>query len=283
MIAGNLNLPARYSEEDLAYSLTPLESLRVSACLDEAVDKLAFLNTLTPDVLAHRDELATLVGDEITTLIQEQKALEKEFEMLVQQQHAMKNTSNPTEMKNVTEKISKVSAQLQEKTTVLCRNLRDSPNISENILKIQTERVALQSLLQRTIRDLSEHLYVTMGKSVAEDKQKADKLAMAEENEKQAATEISKMKEQLSKMRADYKRVEEMLNTVIAKKREELRVLRASRYEEQSLQPTTEAKLQSLKRVMDEEEEEWEKKNMVLQQRCVTIFLLLFFFLFISF
>jgi hypothetical protein len=32
---------------------------------------MAFLNTLTPDVLAHRDELANLVGDEITTLINE--------------------------------------------------------------------------------------------------------------------------------------------------------------------------------------------------------------------
>ncbi|KAH7822861.1 uncharacterized protein MONOS_1399 [Monocercomonoides exilis] len=264
---GTMVIPPRISAEDMIYLLSPVESVRVIACLDEAVEKLAFLNTLTPDVLAHRDELATLVGDEITTLINEQKSLEKEFELLVQQQHAMKHTSNPTEMKNINQKIAEVSSKLQEKTMVLCRNLRDSPNISENILKIQTERVALQSLLQRTTRDLQEFMYITLGKSVLEDKEKSDKLAMAEENEKKAAAEIAALQNQLKLMREKYDRVEAMLNESVTKKREELKFLRSTRHEVQVALPETESKLESLKRVMEQEEEEWEEKNEELQKK----------------
>jgi hypothetical protein len=79
MLGSPLTIPGRAQVEESSYSLSPVEAVRVTACLDEAVEKLAFLNTITPDVLAHRDELATLVGDEITALINEQKALEKEF------------------------------------------------------------------------------------------------------------------------------------------------------------------------------------------------------------
>ncbi|KAK2948190.1 putative IQ motif, EF-hand binding site [Blattamonas nauphoetae] len=249
------------TQEDLQFSVAPVEAIRISACLDEAIEKLAFLNTLTPDVLAHREELANLVGDEISALINEQKALEKEFETLVQQQHELKGVSNITESKNLAQKISQVSSLLQEKTMVLCRNLRDSPNISENITKIQTERSALQSLLQRTTRDLQEFHYITMAKSVLEDKEKQDKLLMAEDNEKKAAAEIAALQQQISQMRSKYDRFEQVLNDSVMKKRQRLKELRKKQPEVAVKQPEAAARLESLKRVLQQEEDEWEEKN----------------------
>ena len=182
--------PPKATQEDMKYFLTPIESVRVSACLHEAIQKLEFLNTLTPDVLANRDDLAKMVGEEITVLIQEQKDLEKEFQELVQKQHAMNATSNLTEKQNMKKRIEEVSQKLKEKTTLLCRNLRDSPNISENIKKIQDERDTLKTLLLTTNQELLDHMYSTMGKVVTADKEQSDKLAKAEENEKKAAKEI---------------------------------------------------------------------------------------------
>ena len=39
-------------------SLTVIEAARISAIVEEALEKLSFLASITPDVMAHRDELS---------------------------------------------------------------------------------------------------------------------------------------------------------------------------------------------------------------------------------
>jgi len=46
--------------------------------------------SITPDVLAHRDELAALVGDEIGRIISEQRTLEARYEELIRQRSVLK-------------------------------------------------------------------------------------------------------------------------------------------------------------------------------------------------
>ena len=60
-------------------SLTVIEAARISAIVEEALEKLSFLASITPDVMAHRDELSRIVGDEITRIIQEQRGLETRY------------------------------------------------------------------------------------------------------------------------------------------------------------------------------------------------------------
>ena len=54
--------------------LTFVESRRVVAIIEETIGKLTFLESITPDVLQHRDELSKFVGDEISRIILEQRA-----------------------------------------------------------------------------------------------------------------------------------------------------------------------------------------------------------------
>ena len=49
--------------------LSAIEAQRAIAVLEECLEKLAFLGSITPDVLAHRDELSQFVGDEISRII----------------------------------------------------------------------------------------------------------------------------------------------------------------------------------------------------------------------
>lgn len=74
--------------------LTVIESARISAVVEEALEKLSFLASITPDVMAHRDELSQIVGDEITRIIQEQRSLEARYEELLSQRGALKAMSN---------------------------------------------------------------------------------------------------------------------------------------------------------------------------------------------
>ncbi len=74
--------------------LTVVEAARISAIVEEALEKLSFLASITPDVMAHRDELSQIVGDEITRIIQEQRGLEARYEELLSQRASLKALSN---------------------------------------------------------------------------------------------------------------------------------------------------------------------------------------------
>lgn len=52
--------------------------------------------------------------------------------------------------------IQEVSRALRESTKNLCRNLKDNPNISGNLMKIQRERTELIDLLNNTCRQVAE-------------------------------------------------------------------------------------------------------------------------------
>ena len=65
--------------------LAAIEAQRTIAVLEECLEKLAFLGSITPDVLAHRDELSQFVGDEISRIIEEQRRLEQRYEELIAQ------------------------------------------------------------------------------------------------------------------------------------------------------------------------------------------------------
>ena len=78
----------------MASTLAVIESARISSIIEEALEKLSFLASITPDVMAHRDELSQIVGDEITRIIQEQRGLELRYEELIAQRASLKALSN---------------------------------------------------------------------------------------------------------------------------------------------------------------------------------------------
>lgn len=73
-----------------AFKLTPTESLRACGILEESLEKLSFLGSITPDILQHREELSQIVGEEISRIIQEQRLLETKYEKLIAQRAVLK-------------------------------------------------------------------------------------------------------------------------------------------------------------------------------------------------
>lgn len=139
--------------------------------LEETIEKLSFLGSITPDVLQHRDELSKFVGDEISRIIHEQRQLEARYEELVAERSALKGLSNKSKYKEVQNEIQDVSRALRESTKQLCRNLKENPNISGNLIKIQRERAELVDILNQTCRELHDSgTYGTMTAKVNEDK-----------------------------------------------------------------------------------------------------------------
>lgn len=50
--------------------------------------------------------------------------------------------------------LQQVAEQLRQSTKQLCRNLKDNPNVAENMAKVATERQALQLLINKTMHEL---------------------------------------------------------------------------------------------------------------------------------
>ena len=135
--------------------LSFIESRRVAVVIEDAIEKLTFLESISPDVLQHRDELSKFVGDEISRIISVLRQLEQRYECLIAQREGLKGSTNRSKYKNIQSEIQEVSRALRDSTKDLCRNLKDSPNIAGNLIKIQQERLNLIESLRTTLSEVT--------------------------------------------------------------------------------------------------------------------------------
>ena len=128
--------------------LQPLEAICVAGAVEDCLDRLRVLQSLTPNVITQRDELSNILGDTVAQIIEQQKKCEANYERLVKQRSELKSLSNKTRYKQNQEAIEKQARELQELTCDLCKRLRESPNVSENLMKIQNLRTELITLFE---------------------------------------------------------------------------------------------------------------------------------------
>lgn len=71
-------------------------------------------------------------------------------------------------------------------TKMLCRNLKDNPNVAENLLKIEKERTNLIELLQSTRQELHNNTVHSLLSAVDADRQKNEMVKVVVVKEKEA-------------------------------------------------------------------------------------------------
>ncbi|KAF1773988.1 IQ motif, EF-hand binding site [Phytophthora cactorum] len=175
----------------MAFKLTPTESLRACGVLEESLEKMSFLGSITPDILQHREELSQVVGEEISRIIQEQRQLENKYEKLIAQRAVLKGLANKSKFKENQREIQDVSRLLRESTKSLCRNLKENPNFAGNLLKIQQEREGLLDLLGHTLTEMKKHAtFETLLNFVAEGKSTQEKAHEILKKELKSKTQI---------------------------------------------------------------------------------------------
>jgi len=118
-----------------AVMLSPIEATRVTAVLEEALEKLSFLSSMTPEILSHRDEVSALVGDEISRIISDQRALELRYEALIDQRAGLKDLSHKNKYKELQREVQNVAYQLRESMKNLCRSLKENPDVGANLTR----------------------------------------------------------------------------------------------------------------------------------------------------
>mmetsp|Transcript_2589 Transcript_2589/g.2563 ORF Transcript_2589/g.2563 Transcript_2589/m.2563 type:complete len:394 (-) Transcript_2589:97-1278(-) len=206
-----------------------IEAERIIAILEDSTEKLNFLDRITPDVLQHRDELSKFIGDEISRTMSEQKYLEKRYEELIEHRSSMKGMVNKTKYKEVQEEIQDVSRALRESTNNLVRNLKENPNVSGNLIKLQRDRVELNDLLLRCIQELRDRgTYYTITSKVDEENNSRKKFQLLKLREKELRETVLKLEKQLNDEQNLFHRTVNDQKQAINRLKDELSLVKGS-------------------------------------------------------
>ncbi|KAF8062108.1 DRC9 [Scenedesmus sp. PABB004] len=147
---------AAQAAEAEAEQLSALEAAHAAAVLQAALDRLALLAVVQVDPAAQALELTQSVGDDISSMLAHQKALEGRFSELIAAQPALRAQPNKAPLRRNQAELAEVSQQLRGATKQLCRNLQDSPNVADNVAKVAAHREALAVLLRATLEALDQ-------------------------------------------------------------------------------------------------------------------------------
>lgn len=182
--------------------------------------------SITPDILQHRDELSKFIGDEIARTLLEQKKLERRYEELIEQRASMKGMVNKIRYKEVQDEIQDVSRALRESTNNLVRSLKENPNISGNLIKVQRDRNELNDVLLRCIQELRDRgKYQAITVKVDEENNAKIRFQQLKLREKQLRENVIQLQEVLTEeQKAFNATTSEQKQAILQLKEELLRV-----------------------------------------------------------
>jgi chromosome segregation ATPase len=179
--------------------------------------------SITPDILQHRDELSKFIGDEIARTLREQKNLERKYEELIEQRAAMKGMVNKVRYREVQDEIQEVSRALKESTNNLVRSLKENPNISGNLIKVQRDRNELNDALLRCIQELRDRgKYQSITVKVDEENHQRIRFQQLKSREKQLRENVIKLQEVLNEEQKSFQLVTQEQKQAIVHLKEEL-------------------------------------------------------------
>lgn len=202
---------------------------RIIALLEDAVEKLAFLDSITPDVLQHRDELSAFIGDEIQRVMGEQKSLEHRYAELIEARAAMKGTHNKSKYKEVQDEIQDISRALRESTNNLVRSLKENPNVSGNLLKVQRDRTELHDLLLRANQEFRDRgTYQTITYTVDEENNARIKFQQLKTREKSLREAVEKLQESLTEEQHTFQSTTQQQKRAITQLKDELQIIKGT-------------------------------------------------------
>mmetsp|Transcript_46030 Transcript_46030/g.109795 ORF Transcript_46030/g.109795 Transcript_46030/m.109795 type:complete len:389 (+) Transcript_46030:192-1358(+) len=201
-------------------ALALVECQRITAVLESGVEKLGILASLTTDL--HNEELSNMLGEEISRIIQEQRALEQQYEALIQERRNMKGISNRAKFQANEDEISRVANALRQSTKVLTRNLQDNPNVEGNMQKIQGERGALETLLVNTAHELQFASFNSLDEVVEKEAKMTEHMQIVLARERELSETVARLKKELNDERAAFEREVLSKNEQIAELKERL-------------------------------------------------------------
>ena len=141
----------------------------------------------------------------------------------------MKGMVNKAKYKDVQEEIQDVSRALRESTNNLVKNLKENPNVSGNLIKVQRDRIELKDLLQRCAQELRDKgTYTAISLRVDEENAAQARLLSLRVREKSLRETVAQLEVDLNSEQKQFQHTVHEQKQAIAQIKEELHTLKGS-------------------------------------------------------
>ena len=148
---------------------------------------------------------------------------------MIEERGAMKGMINKSKYKEVQEEIQDVSRALRESTNNLVKNLKENPNVSGNLIKVQRDRIELRDLIQRCAQELRDHgTYLAVKNRVDEETYTQSRLHQLRAREKSLRETVASLEYDLNIEQKQFQKIVHEQKQAIAQLKEELQILKGS-------------------------------------------------------
>ena len=159
--------------------------------------------------------------------MQKQAQLENRFEALISVRGVLKAMPNKTKYKENQEELHRVADELRATTQQLCRNLRDNPDVGDNMAKVHVERGHLMALLMQVLSDLEDAAYPSLTKMVIDEDEKEQNMKETIEREKAASDAVRNLRKTIKDEKKAHETYTVEKRDVMAQCKEQLKNLKS--------------------------------------------------------
>jgi len=210
-------------------ALEPSEAAAAGVVLGRLFEKLSLLSLLKVDASVQAAELSRSVGEEISRVMEKQQGLERRFESLISVRGVLKAMPNKTKYKENQEELHRVAEELRATTTQLCRNLRDNPDVADNMAKVHVERGHLQVLLSQVLNDLEGAAYPSLTNMVRDEDARDKNMKETIAREKAASDAVRQLRETIRSEKDGHEAYTTEKREVMSDCKEQLKNLKATK------------------------------------------------------
>merc|ERR1712226_615110 len=235
--------------------LTASERICLAAVLEDSVDQLAILGRIMPTSLMGQAGAPKVVEDEITEIVESQKRLENQFEVLNMQLAELRaaGPKSRDKMSNAQNDLQDILDELKGSHVALAKSMRQSPLTPESMTKIQNDRAFMEEVLQQSLAELlNSGTFQGLGNSIMEERNKRNALQRMVKRDETGRREIRQMQDQIRSVKKEKEDEIQKRNEMIAHLKDQLQEMKAkTAMERKYVQKSSEVSVTQTKKKCD--------------------------------
>lgn len=207
--------------------LSSLDTIHISAVLEDCIDQLAILGHIMPPSLEGKQDAAQIVDDELGQILRDQRDLEFRYEVLVNQRDDP-NSNNRGLLKVQDLQAHSVAKSLRENTNALNRSFKQNPLTNDSLSKIQADRKFLQDVMEETLEEIvTRKSFDSLVRAVNKEKEKKAGLQQTILKEEESRKLVKTLQRQLLEVKKEKESEIQQRNEMIAHLKDQLQEMKA--------------------------------------------------------
>ncbi|KXJ11117.1 dynein regulatory complex protein 9 [Exaiptasia diaphana] len=208
--------------------LSNLDSIHISAVLEDCADQLAILGHIMPSSLEGRLDSNQIVDDELGEILQGQKDIEMRYESLLNQREEMKGQQNLSKVLDSDARVKSAAHSLRDGKQALNASFKQNPLTSDNLMKIQEDRKFLQDVIEETLAEvINKNTFESLVNAVTMEKEKKAKLQQTILKEEESRKLVKSLQKQLVEVNKEKENEVQQRNEMIAHLKDQLQEMKA--------------------------------------------------------